>query len=126
MPSTPNSRTSKQRIEFQNDIIDGIVKDTKIKLKTIKADGGVSQNKFILQFLSDILGVKVERSVHPETTALGAAFMAGLESGYWKSEQELIEICKKGETYTPQMSVEERKKRYSYWKDIISRSLNYF
>jgi len=108
------------------DIIEGIKKDTKIKVSTIKADGGVSQNKFILQFLSDILGIKVEHSPHPETTALGAAFMAGLECGYWKSEQELEEICKGGETFTPQMSEEERKKRYSKWKDIISRSLNYF
>jgi len=107
------------------DLIDGICKDTKIKVKTIKADGGVSQNKFILQFLSDILGIEVEHSPHPETTALGAAFMAGLESGYWKSQQELEEICKKGEVYTPKMSEIERKKRYKSWKNIIHRSLNY-
>ncbi len=107
------------------DIIEGIMKDTKIKVNTIMADGGVSQNKFILQFMSDILGIKVEHSVHPETTALGAAFMAGLEGGFWQ-QADLNSIIKTDEVYTPQMSEKEREKRYSYWKNIISRNLQIF
>ncbi|MFX1273909.1 MAG: glycerol kinase 5 [Promethearchaeota archaeon] len=107
------------------DFVDGIIKDTKIKVEKIKADGGVSQNKFILQFLSDILGKKIEHSQNPETTALGAAFIAGLETGFWSSQEDLMNIIKTDKTYTPIMSAETRTRKYEYWKDIINRSLNY-
>jgi glycerol kinase len=107
------------------DFVTGIIDDTKIEVKRIKADGGVSENKFILQFLSDILGLEVEHSTHPETTALGAAFMAGLKTGFWNSKEDLRAIRKIDKVYTPQMSEEERQKKYSFWKNIIQRSLNY-
>ena len=107
------------------DILEGIIEDTKIDVKKIMVDGGVSQNKFVLQFLSDILGMEVEHSANPETTALGAAFMAGLAVGYWKSEEELLQLKRVDKIYKPQMTEEERKKKYSCWKDIISRSLCY-
>ncbi|MHA1272662.1 MAG: glycerol kinase 5 [Promethearchaeota archaeon] len=108
------------------DFVEGIKEDTKIDIKKIKADGGVSQNKFVLQFLADILGIEVEHSGNPETTALGATFMAGLEIGYWNSEEDLQGIRKIGELYKPKMNDEERKRKYECWKDIVSRSLNYF
>lgn len=107
------------------DVVEGIIRGTDFTFNKIKADGGVSQNKFILQFLSDILGIDVEHSGNPETTALGAAFMAGLATGFWKSKEELVKVRKVDKVYTPQMSEEERKKKYYRWKDIISRSLNY-
>jgi glycerol kinase len=107
------------------DIVEGVIKDTKIELKQIKLDGGVSQNKYVLQFLSDILGIEVEHSGNPETTALGTAFMAGLESGFWKSPEELKTITKVDKIYTPQLTEKERKVKYDFWKNIISRSLNY-
>lgn len=107
------------------DIVDGIIKDTKIKVTRIKADGGVSQNKFILQFLSDILGLEIEHSANPETTALGATFMAGLETGFWKSEEEINKIRKFDKIYKPQIGKEERKAKYKGWKDIIKRSLDF-
>lgn len=94
-------------------------------MNRIKADGGVSQNKFILQFLSDILGIEIEHSANTETTALGATFMAGLATGFWSSEDDLTKIRKVDSVYKPQMSKEERKKKYAVWKDIIARSLNY-
>jgi len=107
------------------DIADGIIKDTKSRVLKIKADGGVSQNKFILQFLSDILGIRIEHSGNPETTALGAAFMAGLASGFWESEEELEQIRKVEKLFKPQMINTDRQRVYSNWKNIISRSLNY-
>jgi glycerol kinase len=107
------------------DIVDGIKRDTKIQVKKMKADGGASQNKFLLQFLSDITGLTIELSASPESTALGAAFVAGLATGFWKSKEELLEIYKVDKVFTPQMSEVERKKRYSTWKNIISRSLKY-
>ncbi|MHA1294322.1 MAG: FGGY-family carbohydrate kinase, partial [Promethearchaeota archaeon] len=108
------------------DIVEGILKDTKIKINKIVLDGGVSKNKFILQFLSDILGMDVEHSGNPETTALGAAFMAGIETGFWKSEEELNQIRKIDQIFKPQLTKEEREKKYQKWKDIVSRSLNYY
>ncbi len=107
------------------DIVEGIIKDTKIQIEKIKADGGVSQNKFLLQFLSDILEMDVELTGNPETTALGAAFMAGLAVGYWKSEEELLQIRRVEKTYKPQMTEEERNRKYKIWKDIVARSLHF-
>ncbi len=107
------------------DFVEGIIDDTKINVKKIKTDGGVSQNKFVLQFLSDILGKEVEHSKNVETTALGAALIAGLATGFWSSRQEIMEITKTEKIYTPTMNEEIRKKKYLFWKDIINRSLNY-
>lgn len=107
------------------DFVEGIKEDTGIEVNEIKADGGVSQNKFLLQFLSNILGITVKHSSQPETTALGAAFMAGLESGFWDSKDEILKINTFEEIYTPEMKKEKRQEKYSCWKDIIARSLDY-
>ncbi len=107
------------------DIVEGIIADINIPVKKIKADGGVSKNHFFLQFLCDILGIEIEHSGNPETTALGVAFMAGLVTGFWNSKEELISIRKKDNTYRPQINGKERKIKAFYWKDIIKRSLNY-
>ncbi|TXT60266.1 MAG: putative glycerol kinase [Promethearchaeota archaeon] len=106
------------------DFVEGIIEDTGIDVETIKADGGVSQNEFILQFLSDILGKKIEHSLDPEMTALGTAFMSGIATGFWKSKEELISI-RRADTYSPIMTEEERESKYAFWNDIIRRSLNY-
>ncbi|MHA1150504.1 MAG: glycerol kinase 5 [Promethearchaeota archaeon] len=108
------------------DIVEGIRKDSKIKIKKIKLDGGVSQNKFLLQFLANILGMEIHHSAHPETTALGAAFMAGLETKFWDSVEKLKEFIKVDAVYRPQMSEAERKLKYKCWQDVVKRSLNYF
>lgn len=107
------------------DFVEGIIADTGIHVDRIKADGGVSQNKYVLQFLADILGMEVEHSQNPETTALGAAFIAGLTTGFWDSRENIKEIRKVDRIYKPRMSEEKRKKLYNAWKDIIRRSLNY-
>ncbi|MBN1697026.1 MAG: hypothetical protein JW881_05905 [Spirochaetales bacterium] len=107
------------------DIVDGIGSDTGIRPGNIKLDGGVSRNRFLCQFLSDILGFDVEYFPHPEPTALGAAYMAGLAAGFWKSEDELEGLAKKGVAYHPTIDEKERKRRYEGWKNIIKRSLDY-
>ena len=107
------------------DIVKGIKEDTGISVNRIKADGGVSQNKCILQFLSDILGMEVEHAQNPEITALGAAFVAGLATGFWKSTEELKTIRKIDKVYKPQMSEQERETKSKKWIDIVARSLNY-
>ncbi|MEJ2249173.1 MAG: FGGY family carbohydrate kinase [Candidatus Lokiarchaeota archaeon] len=108
------------------DIVDGIIKDTGITVEKIKVDGGVSQNKYLLQFLADVLGKEIEHSQNPETTALGAAFIAGLSTGFWKSQKDLKNIRKIDETYKPKITEEERQERYRCWKDIVNRSLKYY
>jgi glycerol kinase len=107
------------------DIADGILEDTEVDVQRIKADGGVSQNKFILQFLADLLGIEVEHSADFDTTALGAAFIAGLGAGLWKDKEELLKVRHIDKVFTPQITDEEREIKYEIWKDIISRSLNY-
>ena len=107
------------------DFVEGIIKDTKIEISKIKADGGVSENKYILQRLSDILGMEVEHSQNQEITALGAAFVAGLATGFWKTTEELKSIRKIEKIYTPEISEKERNEKYEFWKNIISRSLDY-
>lgn len=107
------------------DILEGMIADTKLPIKKIKADGGVSNNKFVLQFLADILGIEVEHTGNPETTALGAAFMAGLATGFWQSEADLNKIRKIDKVYQPQITEQERTAKYELWKDIIKRTLNF-
>lgn len=107
------------------DFVEGIIADTEISVDKIKADGGVSQNTYVLQFLADILGMEVEHSQNPETTALGAAFIAGLATNFWESRNQLKEIRKVDNIYKPKMSEERRQSLYNAWKDIIRRSLDY-
>jgi len=69
--------------------------------------------------------MEVEHSQNPEITALGAAFIAGLATGFWKTREELKSIRKIDKIYTPKISEKERNEKYEFWKNIISRSLNY-
>jgi glycerol kinase len=108
------------------DFVQGIIDDTGVKITRIKADGGVSSNKYLLQFLADILGLDVEYSKNPETTALGAAFIAGLATGYYESIDVVKKLIKTEHVYHPQITAEEREHLYKCWKDIVKRSLNYF
>jgi glycerol kinase len=107
------------------DIVDGIIEDTGVSVDRIKADGGVSQNKFFLQALANIIGLEVEHSGNPETTALGAYFIAGLKSGFFDSREELKELRKVDKVYVPQTTEEEREAKYNQWKEIVRRSLKY-
>ncbi|MBN1801114.1 MAG: hypothetical protein JW891_06365 [Candidatus Lokiarchaeota archaeon] len=107
------------------DLVDGILKDTKFKVNIIKTDGGVSQNGFFLQFLSDILNLEIQRPSNLETTALGAAFFSGLATGFWKSKEEILNLISTEKLFYPSMDDKDRQKRYNCWRDIIKRSLNY-
>ncbi len=107
------------------DLVDGILKDTKFSPNLVKTDGGVSQNGFFLQFLSDLLNLELKRPSNLETTALGAAFFSGLATGFWKSKEEILNLILMDKSFFPSMEDIERKKKYTSWKDIIKRSLNY-
>ena len=94
-------------------------KDLGIKINTLKVDGGASQNNFLMQFQSDILDSKVIRPKVVEVTALGAAYLAGLTSGYWSSIEEIIENLKIDREFNSLINEEERDELIKGWEKAI-------
>lgn len=103
------------------DVIDAM-KSSGIIIKEIRVDGGVSRNNFIMQFQADILGIPVIRSAITETTALGAAFLAGLAVDVWKDLAELSKVWRLEKSFHPKMSVDIRNKLYGKWKEAVKRA----
>lgn len=87
-------RAAEESIAYQSaDLMGAMEKDTGIKIKTLKVDGGASRDQFLMQFQADILDKVVQRPAIRETTALGAAYLAGLATGVWKSREEITHLC---------------------------------
>src|SRR5690606_25919356 len=99
--------------------------DSGIDLKELKVDGGAAANNFLMQFQADILDVPVLRPQNTETTAQGAAFLAGLESGMWSTKSEIMEIWTLDRRFTPCMEEKEREEKYRGWKRAAERSCNW-
>jgi len=117
------TRATLESIAFQTrDVLDAMQGDSGIELKTLKVDGGAVGNNFLMQFQSDILGVPVERPVVTETTALGAAYLAGLAVGFWKDQAELAEKWAVDKSFKPDMVEETRAKMYTGWKRAVERA----
>lgn len=102
-----------------NDVLFAMESDSGIPFKTLRVDGGAVANNFLMQFQSDLLNVSVERPVINETTALGAAYLAGLAVGFWKSKEEISAYWKLDRQFTPDMEEEERTGLYSGWKKAV-------
>lgn len=116
-------RAALESIAYQTrDVLDAMMQDTGINLKSLKVDGGASQNNFLMQFQSDILGKEVDRPVVTETTALGAAYLAGLATGFWKSRDEIAQKWSMDRKFMPVMNIDEREARYSKWKKAVTRA----
>ena len=107
------------------DIAEVMEKESGIKIQSLKADGGAANNNFLLQFQSDILNTEVIRPGSVETTAMGAAFLAGLASGYWKDKQTLIDMKSEYESFLPRIAENRRKILYNGWKKAVRRSLKW-
>ncbi|MDR9855988.1 glycerol kinase GlpK [Paenibacillus sp. VCA1] len=105
------------------DVISAMEGDSGIELRTLRVDGGAVHNNFLMQFQSDLLGVPVERPVINETTALGAAYLAGLAVGYWKSQEEISAMWAKERQFEPAMGEEERDKLYAGWKKAVHAAM---
>ena len=90
-----------------------------MELDTLRVDGGAVQNNFLMQFQSDILNAKVERTVNQESTALGAAFLAGLAVGIWKDKREILSKISIDRTFAPQISRQERDVLYAGWQRAV-------
>lgn len=117
-------RATLESIAYQTrDVLEAMQEDSGIKLKNLKVDGGAAANNFLMEFQSDILGVNVRRPVTLETTALGAAYLAGLAVGVWESKDEISSQWKLDREFTASMSEDERNKKYSGWKKAVKRSM---
>jgi glycerol kinase len=88
----------------------------------LRVDGGATRNDLLMQIQADILGRPVVRSAVPETTALGAAYLAGLGVGFWSGLDELTQLWRAGRTFEPQMREEQREALYSGWKRALERA----
>ena len=117
-------RAALESIAYQvADVLHAMAADTGRNLKAIYVDGGASANNFLLQFQADILGVPVLRPAYIESTALGAAYLAGLGAGIWDSEHALSALTGNLSTFEPKMSADRREELLSGWHEAVSRAL---
>jgi glycerol kinase len=107
------------------DVIEAMEKDSGIGIRELRTDGGMVVNDLLMQFQADILGTKVVRPVVTETTALGAAYAAGLATGVWSSTADLISNWGIGKTWTPRMPEQKREAYYASWQKAVSRAFDW-
>jgi glycerol kinase len=120
------ARATLEAICFQTrDVLDAMVKDSGVRLTTLRVDGGATVNNLLMQLQADILGVRVVRPVVAETTALGAAYAAGLAVGVWKDLDSLRAQWKVDREWEPRWSEDQRETAYRGWKKAVERSLNW-
>ncbi len=117
------ARAALEGIAFQvADVLRAMEADAKIKLKELRVDGGASANNLLMQFQSHLLGVPVVRPKVTETTALGAAYLAGLAVGYWKDQQQIAAQWQMDRRFVPAMKAAERKRLEAGWKKALERA----
>jgi glycerol kinase len=107
------------------EVLDAMEKDSGVQLKSLKVDGGMVHNNLLMQFQADILGVPVLRPKVSETTSLGAAYAAGLATGFWSGEDEMRSNWGVERRWSPEMSEAEREKLYHDWKRAVERTFNW-
>jgi glycerol kinase len=116
-------RAAQESIAYQSlDLIRAMEKDTGLGLAELKVDGGASRDKFLMQFQADVMGGKILRPVVRETTALGAAFLAGMAVGFWKDQNEIRSTWKEDAAFTPAMPEEKRETLLAGWHKAVGRS----
>ena len=117
-------RATLESIAYQTaDVLRAMEQDSGISLKSLKVDGGASANDFLMQFQADILGIQVQRPSCVETTALGAAYLAGLAAGYWKDQKEIRENWQMGSVFDCAMSQEKREELLRGWRKAVRCAL---
>jgi glycerol kinase len=120
------ARATLESVCYQTrDVLDAMVKDSGVSLETLKVDGGATVNDTLMQLQADILGVTVVRPVVAETTALGAAYAAGLAVGFWRDAEEMRRNWQAGKQWEPIWSADQREAAYAGWQKAIQRSLNW-
>src|SRR5271167_1471364 len=117
-------RATLDSIAYQvRDLIVAMESDTGHPMSKLRADGGATANRYLMQFQADILGKPVRRAKIADTTAMGAAMLAGLAMGVWKSADEMHAIIKRADVFKPKMQTAERERLIAGWRDAISRTL---
>ena len=117
-------RATLESIAYQTaDVLEAMEKDSGIDLKSLKVDGGASANDFLMQFQADIVNTQVRRPACIETTALGAAYLAGLAVGYWKNRDEIRENWQIGAAFAPQMEGTQRRQLLKGWHRAVKCAL---
>ncbi len=117
-------RASLESIAYQTkDVLDAMIQDTGAAITSLRADGGASANNFLMQFQSDIIGCPVTRPRSAESTALGAAYLAGLAVGFWSGLDELRQNVQIDRTFEPAMDDETRSRLLHGWEKAVSRTL---
>ena len=119
-------RAALESIAYQTcDVLHAMEEDTGVELENLRVDGGASANRFLMQFQADMIGRSVLRPGVAETTALGAAFLAGLAVGVWRDLDEIRATWKPQERYLPQMQEQQRQKLLLGWRKAVSRALDW-
>ena len=120
------ARAALEAICFQTrDVLDAMTSDSGVRLRALKVDGGAAVNNLLMQLQADILGVPVVRPTVTETTALGAAYAAGLAVGVWEDLESLRRHWKAERQWTPRWSVERRAESYGMWRKGVERSMGW-
>ena len=118
-------RASLESIAFQSaDLVEAMIYDAGLQLHQLRVDGGAASNNFLMQFQADLLGVDIERPRHIETTAIGAAYLAGLGVGLWGNIDELELHRQVDRVFSPQMSELQRQDKLSAWRNAVKRVLS--
>jgi glycerol kinase len=120
------ARATLEAICYQSrDVADAMEKDSGVRLDVLKVDGGVTANELCMQIQADVLGVEVSRPVVAETTALGAAYAAGLAVGFWNDTEELRQNWNESKRWQPTWSEREREEGYAGWRKAVNRTLDW-
>ena len=118
-------RASLESIAFQSaDLVEAMIYDAGLQLHQLRVDGGAASNNFLMQFQAELLGVDIERPRHIETTAIGAAYLAGLGVGLWENIDELELHRQVDRVFSPQMSELQRQDKLSAWRNAVKRVLS--
>lgn len=119
-------RATLESLAYQTkDVCSAMETDSEIQLKSLRVDGGAVKNNLLMQFQSDILNVPVERPSVNETTALGAAYLAGLAVGFWKNKEEIANHWNLERRFEPNMSDEKREALYDGWKKAVNAARSF-
>lgn len=119
-------RATLESLAYQSrDVIDTMISETGLDLKTLAVDGGAANNNYLMQFQADILGTPIRRAAISETTALGAAYLAGLAVGFWNSLDDIKKTAKARDAFDPKMNVDVRDDLYTGWQRAVHATIQF-
>jgi glycerol kinase len=116
------ARAALEAMAYQTrEVLDAMQQEAGLQLQSLRVDGGVTRSSFLMQFLADMLAVPVTRADSAESTAMGAAYLAGLATGFWPSADAIAQLPETLESFEPKMAVAERAELYAGWLEAIGK-----